>query len=193
MSGALGEELVAMEKHDQAERKKLEADGSLFDGYHPHMESIHRAHARRLREIINKIGWPTEELVGPDGAKAAWVIAQHSIGEPDFMRQCRTLLDVASNSGVVPRWQFAFIDDRIRVFEGKTQRFGTQLRGGPNGLEPHPLEDSTQVEQWRKEAGLPSLSEVLAQARNNPPPSPKNQKLADEKEYAWRCAVGWIS
>src|SRR5689334_9530033 len=51
MSGSIREELVGMEKHDQAERKKLEVEGSLFDGYHPHMEAIHRAHAIRLREI----------------------------------------------------------------------------------------------------------------------------------------------
>ena len=64
-------------------------------------------------------------LVGEKGAKAAWRIALHSIAEPAFMRQCRDLLDAASQSGDAPRWQFAIIDDRIRVYEGLPQRYGT--------------------------------------------------------------------
>ena len=192
MNPALREELVKMEEHDRTEQKKLAADGSLFEGYHPSMEAVHRENAGRLRTIIAQFGWPTEELAGPDGAKAAWRIAQHSIGEPDFMRQCRTLLDEFSKRGAVPRWQFAFIDDRIRVYEGKSQRFGTQLCGGPNGLQPYPLEDSTRVDQWRQEAGLPPLDEILADARDHPPPSSKDQRLKDAQEYAWRREAGWL-
>src|SRR5690349_3021734 len=107
-----------MDGHDQLVRAELAADGSLFEGYHPRMEAIHRANAARLREIIAAHGWPGKSLVGTDGAQAAWRIAQHAIGEPDFMRHCRDLLNEAHARGEVPGWHFAFIDDRIRVFEG---------------------------------------------------------------------------
>lgn len=80
----LREELLAMVRTDEQVRSELEADGSLFDGYHPRMESVHRRHAARLREIIREFGWPGHHLVGEDGARSAWLIAQHSIGEPDF-------------------------------------------------------------------------------------------------------------
>lgn len=181
-----------MERHDQAVRAELASVGSLFDGYHPRMEAVHRAHAERLRAIIQQFGWPTEALVAADGAKAAWRIAQHSIGEPDFMRQCRKLLDEASSRGEIPRWQYAFIDDRIRVYEGRPQRFGTQLCGGPGGLRPYPLEDAAKVEDWRREVGLPPLADILARARENPPPTNPDQKAKDAKEYAWRREVGWL-
>jgi hypothetical protein len=49
----------------------------------------------------------------------------HAISEPGFMRRCRTLIDEVSRAGRVPRWQFPYIDDRIRVFEGRPQHFGT--------------------------------------------------------------------
>jgi hypothetical protein len=193
MNSALREELVKMEQHDQGVRAELAADGSLFDGYHPRMEGMHRAHAERLRAMIQRFGWPTEALAGADGAKAAWRVAQHSIGEPDFMRQCRKLMDEASRRGEVPRWQFAFIDDRIRVYEGCPQRFGTQLCSGSGGLQVYPLEDPAKVEDWRKEAGLPPLADVLARARENPPPANPDQQAKDAKEYAWRRKVGWLS
>jgi hypothetical protein len=75
---------------------------------------------------IAAFGWPTERLVGADGARAAHRIAQHSINHPAFMRECRRLLDEASARGEVPRSHFAYIDDRIRVYEGLPQRYGTQ-------------------------------------------------------------------
>ncbi len=181
-----------MEKHDHDVRAALAADGTLFEGYHPRMAAVHRAHAARLRSIIAEWGWPAEEMVGPDGAKAAWLIAQHSIGEPEFMRRCRTLLDEAGAQGRVPRWHFALIDDRIRVFEGRPQRYGSQLRGGSAGLEPYPLEDSTNVEQLRQELGLPPLAEIISRSRANPPPSPSDPVAKDAQEADWRRAVGWI-
>src|ERR1051325_7829345 len=117
MNNKVRDELLKMAEYDQLVRAELAEDGSLFTGYHPRMAAVHRSHAERLRNIIAKFGWPTESLAGPDGAKAAWLIAQHSIGEPDFMRRCGALLEQASARGEVPRWQFAMIDDRIRVNE----------------------------------------------------------------------------
>jgi len=187
------DELIAMDKHDQDVRAQLAAEGSLFEGYHPRMAEVHRANAARLREIIAQFGWPGHGLVGEEGAHAAWRIAQHAIGEPGFMRQCRDLLGQAAAAGDVPGWQFAFIDDRIQVFEGRPQRYVTQLREGPEGLEPCALEDAARVEEWRREVGLPTLAQVVSRARANPPPPARDQAVKDAAELAWRRAVGWIT
>jgi hypothetical protein len=193
MNEILRAELMQMDDYDQAVRAELAADGSLFDGYHPRMAAVQDANAARLRAIIATHGWPTEPLVGVDGAKAAHRIAQHSINHPEFMRECRRLLDEASARGEAPRWQLAYIDDRIRVFEGLKQRYGTQWRGGPHGLEPYPIEDRDHVDERRAELGLPSLAELRASA---PPERPLNAEAArrlEEQELAWRRAVGWIT
>ena len=193
MNQELRAELMQMDDYDQAVRAELAADGSLFEGYHPRMAAVHDAHAARLREIIAKFGWPTESLVGADGAKAAHRIAQHSINHPQFMRECRELLDEASTKGEVPRWQFAYIDDRIRVFEGFLQRYGTQWRDGPAGLEPYPIEDPEHVAERRAALGLPSLDELRASMSAEPALDPEAARRNQEKELAWRRAVGWIS
>jgi hypothetical protein len=192
MDSAVRDQLLRMDALDQTVRGELAADGSLFKGYHPRMEAVHRANAAKLREIIQRVGWPGERLVGKDGANAAWRIAQHSIGDPDFMRECRTLLDEASQRGDAPRWQFAMIDDRIHAFEGRPQRYGTQLRDTVNGVAPYPLEDVKQVEKWRQEVGLPPLGELLSGLRETPPPTAEEIAEQEAAELAWRRKVGWM-
>lgn len=185
-------ELIQMDDYDQAVRAELAADGALYDGYHPRMAAVHGANAARLRAIIREYGWPIERLVGADGARAAQRIAQHSINHPDFMRECRRLLDEASSRGEVPRSQFAYIDDRIRVYEGLPQRYGTQWRGGPDGLKPYPLEDSAHVDERRAELGLPPLAELRASVPTKRQWDPEAARHYEEKEMAWRRAVGWL-
>ena len=193
MNLALRDELIRMDDYDQTVRAELAADGSLFQGYHPRMAAVHDAHAARLRAIIRDVGWPTESMVGADGARAAWRIAQHSINHPDFMRECRALLDQASLRGEVPRSHFAYIDDRIRVFEGSSQRYGTQWRSGPNGLELYPIEDPTKVDEWRAELGLPSIAEMRATTPLEQQWDPIAEAEKAAAELAWRKQVGWIS
>ena len=89
------------------------------------------------------------------------------------MRQCRDLLDAAS-SGDAPRWQFAIIDDRIRVYEGRPQRYGTQLRDGPR-LEP--IRSRTNARQLHAHAGRPA---ALAQ----PWPGARAAAIADRRQDA---------
>jgi len=192
MNEPLRAELMQMDEYDQAVRAELAADGSLFTGYHPRMAAVHDANAARLRAIIAAHGWPTERLVGVEGAKAAHRIAQHSINHPDFMRECRRLLDEASTSGEVPRWQFAYIDDRVRVFEGLSQRYGTQWRSGPKGLEPYPIEDEAHVDERRVALGLPPLAELRISEPTEPSWNAEEARRLEEQELAWRKTVGWI-
>lgn len=192
MNDTLRTELIQMDDHDQTVRAELAAEGSLFDGYHPRMAAVHDANAARLKAIIAEHGWPTEQLVGVDGAKAAHRIAQHSINHPGFMRECRMLLDDASARGEVPRWQFAYIDDRIRVYEGLPQRYGTQWRGAPDGLEPYPLEDPAGVDARRAELGLPPLARLRSSAPTKQDWDAEAARRYEAREIAWRRAVGWM-
>ncbi len=182
-----------MESRDEGVRAELVSDGTLFEGYHPRMEAVHRENATELRAIIEVYGWPSAELVGPEGADAAWLVLQHSIGDPEFMRYCRTLIEAASNAGRIPRWQFAYLDDRIRVFEGKTQRFGTQFDLKPDGPEITSLEDPIQVDRWRQEVGLATISEVMSRARGLPLPSKAEYEAKQAAGERWRRKVGWTA
>jgi hypothetical protein len=188
---SLEKALLEMASRDQALRNELTAAGELNETYHPRLEELHRANASRLRQIIAVFGWPGFALVGEKGAQAAWRVALHSIAEPSFMRQCRDLIDRASEAGDTPRWQFAIIDDRVRVYEGRPQRYGTQLRMGASGLEPHPMENPSRVNSMRMQVGLPPFAQTLAQARAQPQPK-VNHAAREAAELEFRRTVGWL-
>ena len=191
----LSQELVAMAETDLSVRDELIADGSLGShGYHPRMEAVHKDNAARLAAIIEQYGWPGKSLVGEEGAWAAWLIAQHAIGNPPFMRHCLSLLkQAASNNEVIP-WQAAMLEDRIRMYEGKPQIYGTQFEPSRDGeLNPYPIENPESVNDRRRAVGLNTLEERTAElreqrARENVPIPPPDQEEQYEK---WLCSVGW--
>lgn len=192
MDESLQKALLDMESRAQALRAELIAAGEINENLHPRILELNRANTSRLRQIIAVFGWPGFALVGDKGSRAAWRVALHSYAEPDFMRQCRDLIDRATQNEDAPRWQFAMIDDRIRVYEGKPQRYGTQLRHGANGIEPHPIENEGRINSMRMQAGLPLLAQTLAQARAQPAPSPAVIADREASELEFRRNAGWI-
>jgi hypothetical protein len=192
MDESLAKALLDMETRAQALRTELIAAGEISESHHPRLVELNRANSSRLRQIIAVFGWPGQTLVGDAGARAAWRIALYSYGEPDFMRQCRELIDRATQAGEAPRWQFAMIDDRIRVYEGKPQRYGTQLRHGPAGIEPHPLENQARINSMRTQAGLPLLAQTLAQARAQPAVPAHVIAAREAAELEFRRNAGWL-
>ena len=165
MNAALRDELVAMAAEDQRVRAQLAAGGSLFDGYHPRMEEVHRRNAARLTEVIEQHGRPGRGVVGEDGARAAWLVLQHAIAHPDLQRQGLVLLREAVARGDVPAVEAAMLEDRVRVFEGRPQRYGTQFDWDENGqLNPLPIEDEANVDV-RRSVGLGPLAEEVRRRR----------------------------
>ena len=192
-SADLRKTLLALQGRDLALREDLQAEGALRGGYHPRMEEVHRDNARQLRELIERFGWPNERLAGSDGAEAAWLIAQHAIAEPDFMRSCCTLLEREVASGTVPKWQLAYLDDRVRVSEGRLQRFGTQFEFTPEGPELCPVENPDSLDARRLQVGLGPIADRLKSMKSSPRPTTEEFGAHKREEIAWRVKVGWTA
>lgn len=196
MNETLRAELLAMAEEDMRVRAELAADGSLFDGYHPKMQAVHEHNARRLEEIISGHGWPVSTLVGEDGAKAAWLIVQHAIGLPAFQRRCLDLLQTSASAHEAPSWQPAYLLDRIRVFEGKPQVYGTQFDRDERGeMSPCPVEDPAGLNARRAAIGLDSIEErtrmMREQSKSEPERSPTDRAVHQAKYHEWLKQVGW--
>lgn len=187
MNRALRDELLSMADEDRRVRAELAADGSLFDGYHPRMEEVHRRNATRLKEIIAAHDWLGRRLVGDDGAAAAWLVLQHAIGDPPLQRRGLALLWQAAATGDADPAHAAKLEDRVAVFEGRPQRYGTQFDWDEEGqLTLHPIADLECVDERRREVGLSPL--VPPEAEAAPPGDLKERRRRAE---AWARSVGW--
>ncbi|MFC4257899.1 DUF6624 domain-containing protein [Marinobacter lacisalsi] len=108
MNQNLADELVTMMAEDQRLLQQLFGSGELpWESYHPRMKALHEHNASRLKEITGRCGWPGISLVGEDAAKAAWLIAQHSVSEPGFMAECIRLIEEAVAREDVAGWRIA--------------------------------------------------------------------------------------
>ena len=180
---SLRQQLLTLRAEDLRVRSELEAAGELGGPYVPRMEAVHVRNAARLRELIAEHGWPGEDIAGEDGAKAAWFIVQHAIGEPGFQRQALVLLQSSAAEGRVPLWHSAFLEDRIAMHEGRPQRFGTQWIDDPydGRARPWRLDDSEHVNELRASVGLGPLHRIPEPG----PPLAEDQRRELEESRAW--------
>lgn len=189
--------IIHLQHADLAFRKQLIQKGRLGAGYDEEMEQLHNEHARILNDIIDAIGYPVVDTVGKEASEAAWLVIQHSIGQPVFMKKCAALLQKAVSEHKADPIHLAYLADRIAVFEEKPQLYGTQFDWDENGeLAPDPVDDPVKVNQRRKSIGLNTLEEQTAMIRQRakkekqmPPQNPDQWKRDRE---AWKRKAGWV-
>ncbi len=197
MNTKLRKTLLALQQADHDMRTRLVEEGRLFDGYVKDMEAVHVRNAEQLEAIIDEVGWPGRILVGEDGAKAAWLVAQHAIGLPAFQRKCLKLIRQAVKQGDMPALTEAYLTDRVQFNQRLPQIYGTIYDWDKDGeMSPWPIEDSETIEYRRQEVGLPPLEEHIQKMRdsardegNQPPVSYESRQ---QEIKAWATKVGWI-
>ncbi|MBO2464974.1 DUF6624 domain-containing protein [Actinomadura violacea] len=150
----LAEELARRAALDQevlqrrsAEKESTRKSGAGGTG---EWELVRQDNTEWLKAVIAEHGWPGRTLVGDHAAEAAWLLAQHSDQQPEFQRHCVRLLRQAVQEDQAPAWCLAYLDDRVRVAEGRTQLYGTQYRDGV----PYPVEDPDGLDERRVAVGL---------------------------------------
>lgn len=187
----LRRELLAMQDEDVRVRSELA--GQLGGPYVPRMEEVHVRNAARLRALIAEYGWPSEDVAGKDGARAAWFIAQHAMGDPDFQRHALALIRACVAHRRLPAWHGAYLQDRIAMQEGKPQRYGTQWMDDPfdGYVRPWRIDDPGRVDELRASVGLGPLPPI-------PPPGPPlsaEERAAIEESqrwwHEWLVQKGW--
>mgnify|MGYP001164640649 CR=1 FL=1 len=196
MSESWGPLLVAAARRDLDTRTRLAASGELFNGYHPEMEAVHDENAALLTRVFDDIGWPGRREYGDDGAGAAFLILQHAIGHPDLQRRGLTLLLDAIPEGQANPLDVAYLSDRISIFEGGAQTFGTQFDWDANGqLSPAAVRDPETLDERRASVGLPPMAETIAHMRadaaaegDTAPADLAERRAAYD---AWARKVGW--
>ncbi|GJL50022.1 MAG: hypothetical protein NPIRA01_12490 [Nitrospirales bacterium] len=197
MNPQLRQTLLDLQRADHDMRVRLLKEDKLFQGYAKEMATVHEQNAKHLQSIIEEFGWPGQSLVGEDGARAAWLIAQHAIGLPAFQRNSLKLIHQAVKQNDMSAWTEAYLTDRIRFNERRPQVYGTIFDWDENDkLSPWPIEDCENVERRRKEVGMLPLEDDIQKMREsaknegNHPPTSYNAR--QEEIETWAKSVGWL-
>ena len=195
-SADIATELKRRAGDDERLRGDLARKGKLFRDYNPQMRALHEANADWLMAELDKGFWPAPGEVDPAAIGAFWLIVQHAISRPGLMRRVR---DLATPPADAPtRLRLALLNDRIAVFEGRLQTYGTQLHWDEAGnLSPHPIGNPAEVDARRLAVGLLPIADELVRQRvraasdGDTPP----RKYADyiKAREAFAVEAGWRS
>lgn len=193
MDNELKQRLLGMVAEDARVRAELLATGELFLGYSPRMAEVHNRNAQALQAIIEQSGWPGKSRVGEEGARAAWFILQHAIGQSNFQRTCLPLLKDAVARREADPATVGYLEDRICFFEGRPQRYGTQFDWDEHGhMSPWTIEDPARVDEYRQMVGLGPLAARIEQARQEASGAiPPDYQARQKEMQAWAKSVGW--
>jgi len=186
----LRSELLALAKKDQAVRGRIYAEGETPELLEEESR-IDWRNTARMKAILDEIGWPTQSMVGKDGARAAWLLALHADHDTPFQRRCLDLMKTALQQDEVSAVHVAYLTDRVRTREGKPQVFGTQYDYHDGVRRYFPIEDLEHVEERRSEVRLPPLGEyrelpeslVITLGKPRPATAPQGEHSEREAMY----------
>lgn len=195
MNKQLQTQLLAMKKADLDHREAILKAGRLYEGYDKKMESIHLENAQALQQIIDDHGWPGYSLVGEEGAKAAFMIAQHSISHPTLQRSFLESLTEAASNGEASKIQAAGLQDRILYNEGLPQKYGMLFDWNDDGELFTRVDDIEKANKRRASLGLKSIEEateahrkeIIEEGGGPPKDIVKHRQMAKN----WAIKVGW--
>lgn len=124
----------------------------------------------RIEEIIAKYGYPGKTLVGEPTNEAAWIVIQHSKKIGNYF----PMIQEAGASNEIPFTKVAMMHDRMLMYEGKEQLYGTQVSGQyilntTTGKKEFwycvwPIQNAESVNELRKEAGFTTTVEEYAKS-----------------------------
>ena len=198
MNEELKNRLVQMAEAERRLRTELAGDGTLYEGYPAAIREMHLRQACELERIIETDGWPVISLVGKEGADAAWLILQHSISRPEFMKRCVPVFESAVKENEASVRHLSCLKDGIRYFSRKPQIYGNYFDWNEDGkFVPWIIEDAGNVDDRRKKVGLNTLDERIREMeedvrKNNlSPPGDYHKRQSEMREFLKE--VGWIA
>jgi hypothetical protein len=180
MFAKLRAELEAILESDQKVREsyKPDMDQKELRALSEKMEIVDTANQVRLEELVKQHGWPETKDVGNKAAYGAFYVVQHA--PSDYKKRYFPMVQKAMERGDIARSVFVLLEDRIRMYDGLPQRYGTQISVTKGIRTFWKIEDEANVDKRRAEVGLGPLAEYAK--RNSVPYVPYAERVAREAE-----------
>lgn len=121
-----------------------------------------------LIKVLSSIGWPSPTIYGERSTQVAFLIIQHS--DLDILIKFLRPLSIAVTKGDASRKHYAMVIDRILLFRGKKQIYGSQISKNRTKKNDefyiYPLLNPQKVNARRLEAGFSNSLEEYAKEMN---------------------------
>lgn len=114
------------------------------------MVEIDSFNQRLVISALNKCGWREQYL------ETIWLIFQHS--ETEIIAHYYPILKSYSEAGALSKVSIAFMEDRLLMYTGYKQVYGSQLSNG----QLYNLEDPENVNARRAEVGLGPIEDYIS-------------------------------
>ena len=123
------------------------------------MQRVDKINQEQICKILDSRGLVGKDKVG-NAVSAFWLVIQHA--GVDIQKKYFPLFVEAAQRNDITKEAVAMMDDRINMFEGKPQRYGSQLvDDGNGGRIVYQLLDTSKVDEWRSEMGMEPLDDYL--------------------------------
>jgi len=138
------DQAVRTDPQRQAEMPKVDAENTTY-----------------LLGLVKDYGWVDVQHFGAPASNAAFLLVQHS-GNLSLMATALPLIKEDVLAKRLDGQPYALLYDRLKLFTGEKQRYGTQIGTNEKGeMVVNALENRSKVDEFRKELGLPPLSAYL--------------------------------
>jgi hypothetical protein len=131
--------------------------------YFAKMQQIDSVNQVRIKEILQEHGWIPQSKIGKTASDAIFYVVQHS--NVELMEQYYPQLHALALQGEASRKHAAMMEDRLLMWQGKKQKWGTQASGNlreDNRMAIWPIETPDSVNIRRKQIGFELTVEEYA-------------------------------
>ncbi|WP_400192970.1 DUF6624 domain-containing protein [Hymenobacter sp. B81] len=162
----LKQQLDSIYALDQGGRQRYGIILNKYGQKSPQMDSLIQAmdvidarNLRRITALLDAHGWPSKAAVGNTGTQTVFLVLQHS--DLPTLQKYFPLAQQAAEQGNLAKSELALMQDRLLMWQGKGQLYGSQVVRNPNTgkLEFAPIEDETRVDERRATVGLGPLAD----------------------------------
>lgn len=149
----ISEIIIKMADEDQKARSEKEPDWGKID-------IIDKKNNEEIKKLVTEYGLIGQKEYGKEASNKAWILIQHMPEEQlQFMKEYLGMMK--ENLEDIDIKNYAYLKDRLSMYEKTPQTYGTQLhsKDGSSDLKFHPIDDIKNIDKKRKEAGLDTLIE----------------------------------
>ncbi|SFC14082.1 DUF6624 domain-containing protein [Spirosoma endophyticum] len=167
----LERELKEIFRADNQPRLRLDSIGRQYGFNSPQTKSLWTEISRvdsinlsKIERILQQYGYPGKHLVGEKQNITAWLVIQHS--PLAIQEKYLPMIQKAADQGELNKSSAALLVDRIRVYKGQKQLYGSQVRLGAGANDKNsfdPIEDEINVDKRRADVGLPPIKDYARQ------------------------------